>query len=487
MAWMRGAGIGVVACAIACGPVAGQPEDDGPGTRGDSGEEDTGAPAESSGETTGGGDDDADATTASADESTGEPSTLWCGATEPTQPLAVLSGEAGASVMYGDGSIVPLALPDAMAPEGANVSVSFTARGDRLAVVTSWALLEDGFVSYGAQLALLSAAGELLWTREESVGLSAAYLGADGSLVLTRDGIEGLVLFGPDDEIVLPNFWPTGALSADGWIRGYTATQGGTSVPGWMSTDLEFQGLRASPLPTWHVRPDGAYVYFAAADATPALVVDTPAKATDVPLPMLAGIDQTSLYVSSSPAVAWLLVHESEGRWWRVSVGDGAMEELALAPPDGAMALECYQPAAVIDDTGRALLSTRDASSAAVMQFDPVSSAWATMGGRVTDVDDMGALVFGETVLVHSAGSGETFCPPQTYERSDAPLSGSTQQLVRPIDDVTYVLPPQTWASVDAAGVCAGLATAEGVTIIDLVQSQQLPIAGVQVATWWQP
>jgi hypothetical protein len=482
-------GLGVLLCAGACGPVAGQPDADGDGTVEESGQgtESSGDP----GDATSGADDDvADATTVAADDTTtGEPVGLLCGATDPSQALAVLSFETGAAVLRGDGSVMPLALPDPMAPPDVDVYPSITARGDWIAVVWAWSVLGEG-VTYGSHLAVLTAAGELSWEHEEpNASMSSAQIGYDGSIVVQRTPTggegEGVVLFGPDDEIVLPEFYPSGPLGTDGWIRGYRTTPEGISMPGWMSTELQWQGVRATTLPSWHARADGAFVYVTPGDATPALVIDTPAEATTMPLPMLAGIDEQALYVQSSPEREWLLVHETEGRWWRIAVADGTTEELALELPDGATTLECYQPAAVIDDAGRVSMSTRDASSAALLRFEPATAEWTPMGERVTNVDDMGALVFGETLLVHTSAAGQTFCPPQTYEPGRTELAGATQQLVRPIDGIARVLPAESWASPDPTGVCAGLVTAEGVTVLDLVQEQEIDIADAHLVTWW--
>lgn len=488
MACVRGWGLGVVVGAIACGPVAGAPESEGGPTRGDDSDGGTsGAPSSSSDDAA---DDAVDVTTVGGDETTGEPSASWCGASDPSQPLALLSSAESTAVLRGDGSVLLLELPDPMAPVDAAVYPAFAARGDRIAIVWTWSVLGQS-VTYGSHLAVLSAAGELSWEHEEpDASMSAPQIGDDGSMVLQRTPSgavsEGVLLPGPGaQEIVLPDFFPSGPLGVDGWMRGYLATPQGSSVPGWMSTDVEWQGLRASPLATWHARADGSYVYLAAANATPALVIDTPADAVDVPLPMLVGVDQSALYVGSSPDAEWLLVHENEGRWWRVSVADGTTVELVLDPPEGAMPLECYQAAAVIDDAGRVLLSTRDASSAAVLRFDPAGASWSPMGERVTNVDDMNAMIFGETALVYSSGSGETFCPPQTYEPGDAPLTGTTQQLVRPPDGISRLVPTESWASPDPTGVCAALVNADGVTLIDLVTQQELVIPDWQLATWW--
>jgi hypothetical protein len=480
---MRSTWLGVFVAMAGCGPVVGDPPPQG---------SDDGAHGESSteGSTT--------LVVTSNDEggessSTGEPVTIMCGAAEPSTRLAVISNETTAAVLRADGLYEAIDLPPSSAPPEVPAYTAFTPRGEWIAALRTWSLFGKGAPDYGAELIVLDASGEQVWSVvEDDTYLSTLYLGDDGSVATQRSDFtgvtEGVLYLGADEELVLPSFVPGGRRRADDWIAGSLIGEGGVYEAGWMSTDLQEQRLRYPVLWSWIPRDDGDYVYLSTGKSVPWLVVDSPAQATFVPIDALATADPSTLTVNWSPGLEWLLVHDGMDGWWRIEVSTGTTDVLDLTPPDGEMMFECYSPSAVIDEAGRVLVGTRDATAAAMHRFDPATSTWESLGERVTNVDDIGANPYGETSVVHTTGSGMTFCPPQMFDPGTAVLGGTTQQLLRPVDGFARVLPANVYPIPDRSGICAALSDYNSLTLLDLAQEIELDLlAGPTSIVWWSP
>ena len=468
----------------ACGPVVGTVPGDGGADDGETSNAATSSAGGSSGAA-----ESSEDSAADESSSTGEPVMLFCGASEAATPLAVLSNATSGSVLHGDGSVVMLALPDAGAPGDASVYPAYAGRGEYVAALQSWSVFGEG-VHYGAELTLFTDSGAQIWSaHEEGASLSTTYLADDGSIATLRSYEEGLaegVLYrGADDQLVLPGFMPQGRKRDDEWIPG---SQFGAklSVTGWMSTDLDFRALHYPVIWSWIPSDDGDFIYLTEGAGAPILVVDEPEAWVTFDLPALGGVDQQLLTMSASPSFEWLLVHDGADGWWRVEVESGATDVLDLTPPEGATMFECYSPSAVIDDAGRLLVATRDATAAAALRYDPSTNTWESLGERVTYVDDIGALPFGETLLVHTSGQGTTFCPPQEFDPGTAVLAGTTQQLVRPIDGYARVIAPNVYPLPDRSGNCAALTSPEGLTLLDISHDLELdPLGDDTFVTWW--
>lgn len=469
----------------ACGPVVGTV----PGDGGDEGGDTSSATTSSDASSTGAAESSEDS---AADESssTGEPATLYCGASDAATPLAVLSSATSGSVLHADGTVVTLALPDAGAPADASVYPSFAGRGAYVAALQSWSVFGES-VHYGGELTLFTDTGEQVWSsHEEGSTLSTIYLADDGSIATLRSyeaGLsEGVLFRGGAEQLLLPDFVPQGRKRDDGWIPGGQFGPKGNTLTGWMATDLDFQALHAAVIWSWIPTDDGAFLYLTEGEGAPSLVVDEPDVWATYDLPALGGVDQQLLTMSASPSFEWLLVHDGAQGWWRVAVANGTTDTIVLAPPDGATMFECYSSSAVIDDAGRLLVATRDATAAAALRYDPDTNTWESLGERVTYVDDIGALPFGETLLVHTSGQGTTFCPPQEFDPGTAVLAGTTQQLVRPIDGYARVIAPNVYPFPDRDGRCAALTSPEGLTLLDISLDLELdPVIDDTFISWW--
>ncbi|HWB78858.1 MAG TPA: hypothetical protein VG755_28045 [Nannocystaceae bacterium] len=481
---MRSSWLGAFVVVVACGPVVGTVPGEG------GAEEDATSDAVTSSDTgTSGAVGSSEDSAADESSSTGEPVMLLCDAPDAATPLAVLSSATSASVLHGDGSTIALALPDSGAPADASVYPAYAGRGAYVAALQSWSVFTEG-VHYGAELTLFTDAGTEIWSaHEDGASFSTIYLADDGSIATLRSYEEGLaegVLYrDADDQLVLPDFMPQGRKRDDDWIPG---SQFGAklSVTGWMSTDLEFRALHYPVIWSWIPSDDGELIYLTEGAGAPILVIDEPEAWVTFDLPALGGVDQQLLTMSASPSFGWLLVHDGADGWWRVEVASGATEVLDVTPPDGATMFECYSPSAVIDDAGRLLVATRDATAAAALRYDPSANTWESLGERVTYVDDIGALPFGETLLVRTSGQGTTFCPPQEFDPGTAVLAGTTQQLVRPIDGYAKVLAPDVYPLPDRSGSCAALTSSGGLTLLDITHDLELdPVGDDTFVTWW--
>lgn len=472
---MQRSWVGVVIFGCACGPVVPSIGEDTGGESTASGLADAGA---------GDGSNDS----ALDDSSTGVAEVHLCGAPDASVPLAVLGDARGGTVLRADGSTSALELSPSTAPAGADTAPGFAPRGEWIAVVRTWF---EHVGSYGTQIDMLTQDGQQRWTvTHDLTSLSSLHVGDDGTIVASRSdatgATTGVLYLEAGEQVLLPGLTPVGRRRSDGWIPGWLPGANGDSTAGWMSSELAVRQLRHPVLWSWVPRDDGAFVYLTADAGTVSLVVDEPDAATIVTIDALAGVDTSTLSVSASPDARWLLVHDDTLGWWRIAVGDGATDALDLTPPQGTTMMECYSPPVAIDDAGRLLVATRDATAAAALRLDPVADTWEVLGERVTDVDGIATQPFGETLLVQTSGQGTTFCPRQEFDPGSAVLGGATQQLLRPIDGYARVVADDVALLPDRQGRCAALTSAEGLTLVDVVQDLEIdPLPGATALVWW--
>ena len=65
-------------------------------------------------------------------------------------------------------------------------------------------------------------------------------------------------------------------------------------------------------------------------------------------------------------------------------------------------------------------------------------------------------------------------------------LGGATQQLLRPIDGYARVVADDVALLPDRQGRCAALTSAEGLTLVDVVQDLEIdPLPGATALVWW--
>lgn len=478
--------------ALGCGPVLGDlPGDDGEAsddggasttgsipTTGASGHQD----ATGSGDTGAGVDDDGDATG-------DDPVPGLCGAPDGAQPLAVLSTQTTAAVLRADASSVELDVKAGAVPPEASSTLSIDAHGAYVAVSLSWTLVQDG-VHHGSEVSLFDEDGSRLWhVSEPGASVSGVRVGAGGSVVATRvlDGgpYEG-VLYDAGVPVALPSFQPHGRLRDDGLVPGRHVDDG-PGTPGWQRTDdLSFVALTFGPLDNWfRVDEAGDYLYVTRDEPVASIVRESP----DGPeVTALSGAElPPTFHVAYTSSSDWLLLHGEDGEpWFRVSVAEGLVELLDLAPPAGFQWLECYVLTPVIDELGRVLLPTRDELAGRVQRLDPDTGAWEPVAAPVTRIDTMSAQVYGQTTVVRSEGENTTFCPPLSFESAPGVLEGSLWQLQR--DGVERVLPADTaWLGLDAEGTCAAIIApkSDQTTLLDLADGSEYDLPGSYGVSWW--
>lgn len=478
---------------LGCGPAVATDSADGDGgasatTDGSDDVDDDGASTSDGGS---GPIDTGEVETADPDGSSGGPTTATCGADSPQQPLAVLTGTRRASILFADGSLLDLDAPDLADATTTTVD----ARADRIAIAVTASAFENGASHYGSVLALFDTTGAPLWTRAEpDVLVGSLYVADDGAIAATRtleDGSQRFALF-VDGDIAgtVEGFFPHGPRGADGHVPGRISNDDGATLPGWLRPDaVTVQAVSSTIVDAWFVPDDGAFVYVTPGKSSPWLVRESPSRPAFDVLSVLAGAP--TLRISRSSSAQWLLVEvlddagESQG-WVRVSVDDGTAEAIELAPPAGFTEFACYWPNPVIDSRGQVLAPLRDASIAQVQRLDPSTGTWQPIGRAVTTVDAVDVTVHGDSYLVQARGPNTTFCQPEVFEPAEGALVGTSLQLVRPVDDVEYVLPSDlAWTSVRNDGACAALVGAETITLLDVAEGSEMVLAGFTGVHWW--
>lgn len=389
----------------------------------------------------------------------------------------------------GDGSLVAIEVPALGAPAESNLGrqARGSADGSWAAVVSDWSHFNGRAVDNGYTLRTFDADG--LVAHEESVTNARFELtgvGPAGDLLgyrqTTGAGYEGLYLVPGVPSAVYPGFQPLHGSAPADVVPGRIPTDSFPSPLAWGTlASGAIAQISPNPAASRVLLRQGSLVYQAGDQI---VFADPDGTTTAIDLSGFNPGPNILTWVSASPD--WILLkaqadQPEDSVWVRVSLVEQTAATIAIEPPPGFDAMECYGRVPAVEADGAIVMALRDAAAAQPQRLDVDGGTWTLVGSPVAGIDMMDVHTTGLLSFVQTVPEGQSFCPPQIFE----PVAGTAmgQQLQVSYDGGDYTpLPPGTYGlGVNDAGTCAFFSGETQATLLDPESGETLVLPGHEV------
>ena len=394
----------------------------------------------------------------------GEGSPGLCGR-GPDQNVGISERDGTISLLRGDRSERQLLLLDVPPlPADSNLYADFTLNEELVAVAVGWTIPGEAF-EFGAAIQVFGPDGSPRWgVRQDAVSFDSPYIGAHGSIVVTRTpeggGIDMVLFDEAGGETSVPDFYARGGMLPGGLVPGHLSTDF-EFTPGWMDSQTgDFQPLSQFANNPWF--RDGHIIYF-----TPVSLIDETVDGFVEYDPF----EGEAIFLESI-SYPWVLVTTPGGdRFARISIESGLMEEVEIVPPPGSISFDCFSLNPRIDSEGGILFSTRDDYSAVLTRYDPTNDEYASLGSRRVNIDEINGHTVKGTSLVDAVPPGFGFCDPHTWEPSEEDFLEAGLEIVRPENGFRMFIEDSfnNWVYTNDEGTCLVHQSGSSTALIDVV------------------